>query len=103
MRICHAAFLLAFLPSLLQSQMIRSSEEFLFVPPGIVARLEKCEAFPTLGRTMIMGFDVDHQGFLWVRTNQGLARFDGYDLKIYRENPADTTGISRAQLLGIGR
>ena len=98
MRTCHTAILLALLPSLLRAQIIRSSEEFLFVPPGIVARLEKCEAFPTVGRTMIMGFALDHQGFLWVRTNQGLARFDGYDLKVYRENPADTAGISRAQL-----
>ena len=101
MRTCHTAILLALLPSLLRAQIIRSSEEFLFVPPGIVARLEKCEAFPTGARTMIMGFALDHQGFLWVRTNQGLARFDGYDLKVYRENPADTTGISRAQLSAI--
>ena len=56
MRTCHAAILLAFLPSFLRGQIIRSTEEFLFVPPGIVARLEKCEAFPTVGRTMIMGF-----------------------------------------------
>ncbi len=101
MRTCHAAILLALLPGLLRAQIIRSSEEFLFVPPGIVARLEKCEAFPTLGRTMIMGFALDHKGFLWVRTNQGLARFDGYDLKVYRENPADTTGTSRVQLSAI--
>ena len=44
---------------------------------------------------------MDHKGFLWVRTNQGLARFDGYDLKVYRENPADTNGISRAQLSAV--
>lgn len=100
MRTCHAAILLALLPGLLRAQII-SSEKFLLVSPGIVAQLEKCDAFPALGRTMIMGFALDHKGFLWIRTNQGLARFDGYDLKVYQENPADTTGVSRAQLSAL--
>jgi signal transduction histidine kinase/DNA-binding response OmpR family regulator/streptogramin lyase len=101
MRICQAAILLALLPGFLRAQITQSSREFLFVPSGIVARVEKCEAFPPLGRTMIMGFALDRKGFLWVQTNQGLARFDGHELKVYQENPADTNGISRAQLWAI--
>jgi signal transduction histidine kinase/DNA-binding response OmpR family regulator/ligand-binding sensor domain-containing protein len=101
MRTCHVAILLVLLPGLLRAQLPGPGERFLLVPPGIATRLEKCEAFPAVGRTMILGFAPDHNGFLWVRTNQGLARFDGYELKVYRENPADTNGTARAQLSAI--
>ncbi len=30
----------------------------------------------------------DHDGYLWVATSDGLARFDGYDFEIYRHDPA---------------
>ena len=35
----------------------------------------------------------DDQGFLWVGTYQGLARFDGYDFEIYRPSAADSQSI----------
>ncbi len=32
---------------------------------------------------------VDPQGFLWLATQNGLARFDGYDLRVFRHAPED--------------
>jgi hypothetical protein len=34
------------------------------------------------------------RGFMWFGTSEGLNRFDGYDVKAYRHNPADSTSIS---------
>ena len=36
----------------------------------------------------------DKSGFLWIGTNEGLNRFDGYSPEIYRSNPFDSTALS---------
>jgi signal transduction histidine kinase/CheY-like chemotaxis protein/ligand-binding sensor domain-containing protein len=36
----------------------------------------------------------DSKGFIWVGTRDGLNRYDGYQFKIYRNNPYDTSSIS---------
>jgi ligand-binding sensor domain-containing protein len=36
----------------------------------------------------------DRTGFLWFGTDDGLNRFDGYELKVYRNNPDDKGSIS---------
>lgn len=36
----------------------------------------------------------DRTGFLWFATDDGLNRFDGYEFKVYRNNPEDENSIS---------
>lgn len=36
----------------------------------------------------------DRQGFLWLCTQDGLNRYDGYEFKIYRNTPGDTTSLT---------
>ncbi len=36
----------------------------------------------------------DHYGFIWFGTDDGLNRFDGYEIKVYRNNPDAKSSIS---------
>ena len=36
----------------------------------------------------------DRSGFIWIGTEDGLNRFDGYEIKIFRNNPNDNKSIS---------
>lgn len=36
----------------------------------------------------------DHQGFMWFGTYDGLCRYDGFDFKIFKNNPEDSNSIS---------
>ena len=36
----------------------------------------------------------DEQGFLWIATQSGLNRYDGYEFETFRNDPADSTTIS---------
>jgi signal transduction histidine kinase/DNA-binding response OmpR family regulator/ligand-binding sensor domain-containing protein len=106
MRTFGAAFLLLCLPTLLIAQVHYNSEPLILTSPGVTTRLERFAPLsisenPQLGGIPIMRLAVDRRGFLWCATNYGLARFDGYDLKIYREDPSDTMSIFKLQIDAI--
>jgi signal transduction histidine kinase/DNA-binding response OmpR family regulator/streptogramin lyase len=101
MRTYRIAAIAALLPGFLQAQTKPYSEPFSLTPPGIVTRMEKFEALPSSRRMMIVGFAEDQNGYLWCRVNQGMARFDGYDLKVYREDITDTARELRTQVQAI--
>ena len=39
-------------------------------------------------------FVQDDDGFLWIGTQSGLSRYDGYNFKNYLDNPGDSTSLS---------
>ncbi len=43
----------------------------------------------------------DQTGFLWVGTEDGLNRFDGYAFNVYRQNPGDSSAISGWDIYSI--
>jgi len=36
----------------------------------------------------------DSQGFIWITTRAGLCRYDGYNVKVFQYDPADSTSLS---------
>ncbi len=43
----------------------------------------------------------DNKGFLWIGTQDGLNRFDGYNFKVFKNNPSDSTTIKENFILSI--
>jgi len=43
----------------------------------------------------------DRYGFIWIGTQDGLNKFDGYSFTIYRHEPEDTSSISSNNIQGI--
>jgi signal transduction histidine kinase/ligand-binding sensor domain-containing protein/DNA-binding response OmpR family regulator len=43
----------------------------------------------------------DHLGFLWLGTQNGLVKYDGYNMTIYQPNPDDSLSISHHQITTI--
>lgn len=40
----------------------------------------------------------DSDGFFWIATYKGLIRYDGHEMSVFRENPADTNSLSDNRL-----
>ncbi|MCD4771823.1 MAG: hypothetical protein K8R41_00400 [Bacteroidales bacterium] len=43
----------------------------------------------------------DNMGFIWIGTDDGLNRYDGYNIKIYRNIPGDTTSLSSNRIKSV--
>ena len=43
----------------------------------------------------------DHQGFLWVATWSGIAKFDGYSVQMYRQTPDNVYGLKSNKITQI--
>ncbi len=41
----------------------------------------------------ITGLALDREGYLWISTRDGLARYDGVGYRIYRHQPGDAVGL----------
>lgn len=77
-----AACILALLPLFLHGQGRSAHYRFEKLPAGI--------GFSNTGVNDILE---DHRGFLWMATWSGLAKYDGYSVKMYRQQPGNTNGL----------
>ncbi|WP_438865566.1 ligand-binding sensor domain-containing protein, partial [Neptunicella sp.] len=76
--------LLAFCALLLQSRAVAGISEIQF---------ENFSSNDSLAQNIISDIVEDKQGFLWLATEGGLSRFDGYEFKSYLSNPDNPNGI----------
>ncbi len=54
-----------------------------------------------LSSNTVICINQDSKGFLWIGTFEGLNRYDGYDLKIFKHNPDDSTSIGANSIYSI--
>ena len=69
-------------------------------PPGYIAftHLTKANGLPSdRVRSMIQ----DHQGYIWITTDNGLARYDGKNIKVFRHQENDTSSLVDNALHGL--
>ena len=60
-------------------------------------RLDRLEHFTTrdgLSANWILSIYQDRQGFLWIGTDDGLNRYDGYGFKVFRHDPGNPRSLS---------
>lgn len=64
-------------------------------------RFRRLEVNNRLSNQNISAILQDSYGFLWVGTDDGLNRFDGYDFKSYRNDPNDTASLAQNKIQAI--
>jgi signal transduction histidine kinase/ligand-binding sensor domain-containing protein/DNA-binding response OmpR family regulator len=82
--------ILVSLPLLLHGQETGRSFRFEKLPSEI--------GFSNTGVNHILE---DHRGFLWMATWSGLAKFDGYTVKMYRQQPGNSNGLKTNKITQI--
>ena len=61
-----------------------------------VAPMHNIERFSIdngLSQSSVQCLYIDSKGFLWVGTQDGLNRYDGYSFKVFRNQPVDSTSL----------
>jgi ligand-binding sensor domain-containing protein/signal transduction histidine kinase len=54
-----------------------------------------------LSQSTVQAIVKDKYGFMWFGTQDGLNRYDGYEFKIYRHKPKDTTSLERSHIMSL--
>lgn len=56
------------------------------------------EGLPT---NSILSLLQDHEGYLWIGTNNGLVRYDGYEFQLFKPDPTDSTSIADRRIYAL--
>ena len=62
--------------------------------PGVSLRFERIALEEGLSQSTVLAVLQDRQGFLWLGTQDGLNKYDGYGFEVYRHDPLDDGSLS---------
>ena len=62
---------------------------------------EKLSVSDGLSNSVVLCTYQDHLGYLWIGTLDGLNRYDGYDIKLYKNIPGDSTSLPYNIILSL--
>jgi len=79
--------------ALMQTISAQGSDEFL-IDTGRHLTFTHLSIEDGLSQNAVWNILQDRLGFIWIGTQDGLNRYDGYEFKVYRNDPDDTTGLS---------
>jgi len=86
------------LKALLQVMSLGAWTAALWAPPSARAGdrvvFERLSLAEGLSQVTVNAIHQDRKGFLWIGTDDGLNRYDGYEFKIYTHDPADPDTLS---------
>lgn len=54
-----------------------------------------------LSRALVKSMETDDFGFLWVATENGLNRYDGYQFKVFRNNKSDSSSLPDNDVISL--
>jgi signal transduction histidine kinase/DNA-binding response OmpR family regulator/ligand-binding sensor domain-containing protein len=93
--------ILSVLLLVVQQTYAQLPDSFQLFPPSITTRIEKYKELDQARLRMINNLTLDRAGFLWAATSEGLVRFDGYEARLYNDDPADTLGRSKTSISSV--
>src|SRR4030042_1319519 len=77
-------------------------------PPAVVGtayrapvRFETISIEQGLSQSSVVAILQDRKGFLWFGTDNGLNRYDGYDFRIFRNDPSDPDSIGDSKIVTL--
>jgi hypothetical protein len=77
------------------------STESPSIPLGGQVRFDHLTVEDGLSSDRVVTILQDDQGFMWFGTFDGLNRYDGYEFKVYRNNPRDQNSLSANLVVDI--
>jgi len=69
--------------------------------PGGLLRFDHLTIEDGLSQNAGLALFQDSRGYLWIGTQDGLNRYDGYNFKVYKHDPGDAGSISHNSILAI--
>ena len=69
--------------------------------PGSIVQFEHLSIEDGLSQNAGLAIFQDSRGYLWIGTQDGLNRYDGYTFKIFKHDPDDPNSISHNSILAI--
>lgn len=70
--------------------------------PGSVVRFERVTIEDGLSQNAGLAIFQDSRGYLWIGTQDGLNRYDGYEFKIFKHDPDDPSSLSHNSIIAMG-
>lgn len=70
-------------------------------PPGSNVRFQRLTIDDGLAQNSVVAVLQDRDGFMWMATEDGLHRYDGYSFRIYRNDPDDPASLSENNIYSL--
>lgn len=64
-------------------------------------RVERIGVEHGLSHPHVTSIIQDQSGFIWIGTQDGLNRYDGYEFVVYRHDPGDSTSLADSEIRGL--
>lgn len=64
-------------------------------------RFQRLTMADGLSQSAIQAIAQDHQGYIWIGTQYGLDRYDGYEFKHFRHDPEDPNSLSNSNIASL--